>query len=75
VDAFLSVFGDDRFVLGLSADELAWYLPGDMEIGLMELVMRPDQIKETYLSKVAKANATINILFVRVSRVFSGALI
>jgi hypothetical protein len=57
VDAFIAAFGRDRFVLGLAADELAWFLPGGMETGFMELVMRPDQVKDAYLSKVAKANA------------------
>jgi len=57
VDAFLEAFGEDRFVLGLAADELAWFLPGDMETGFMELAMRPGPVKEAYLSKVARANA------------------
>lgn len=57
VDALVAAFGCDRFVLGPSADELAWFLPGGMEIGLMELAVRPGPVKETYLSKVARANA------------------
>jgi hypothetical protein len=57
VDAFIAEFGEDRFVLGPAAEELAWYLPGGMETGLMSLAMQPEKIKEVYLSKVANANA------------------
>jgi len=57
VDAFISAFGNDRFVLGRAGDELAWFLPGGMEIGLMEMALRPEQVKQVYLSKVARANA------------------
>jgi uroporphyrinogen-III decarboxylase len=32
-------------------------LPGNMEVGLMELAMQPEQIKKVYQSKVAKACA------------------
>jgi hypothetical protein len=56
VDAFINVFGQDRFVLGPSADELAWFLPGGMETGFMTLAMKPEEIKKVYLSKVARAN-------------------
>jgi hypothetical protein len=55
VDAFLKEFSQDRFVLGAAAEELAWFLPGNMETGLMELAMQPEQVKKVYLSKVAKA--------------------
>ncbi len=56
VDALLERFSQNRFVLGPSADELAWYLPGGMENGLMELATRPDEVKKVYESLVAKAN-------------------
>lgn len=56
-DAFLKAFAEDRFVLGPSAAELAWFLPGSMETGLMELSARPNEIKTVYESKVAEANA------------------
>ena len=57
VDAFLKEFAESRFVLGPSAGELAWFLPGGMETGLMELAMRPDDVKRAFLSKVAQACA------------------
>lgn len=57
VDALLEAFSKDRFVLGTSADELAWFLPGNLETGLMELAMQPQQVKNVYLSKVTKACA------------------
>lgn len=56
VDAFLERFSGDRFVLGPSAKELAWYLPGGMENGLMELAMKPSDVKKVYESLVAEAN-------------------
>lgn len=55
IDAFLKEFSDDRFVLGLSGQELAWFLPGGFEKGFMELASQPEVVKEVYLSQVAKA--------------------
>jgi hypothetical protein len=56
-DAFLEVFAEDRFVLGPSGGELAWFLPGGMEAGLMELSLRPEAVKTAYESRVARADA------------------
>jgi hypothetical protein len=57
VDAFLNEFGRTKFVLGSHAGEFAWFLSNNMEIGLMELALRPGEIKHIYDSKVASANA------------------
>lgn len=57
VDALIDEFKEDRFVLGTSAMEQAWLLLGGMERGLMEIAVRPDEIKQIYESRVVQANA------------------
>ncbi|AQQ70477.1 methylcobalamin:coenzyme M methyltransferase [Limihaloglobus sulfuriphilus] len=57
VEAFIAEFGEEKFVLGPSAAELAWFLPGGMEAGLMFMAMQPEKLKKIYMSKVASANA------------------
>ncbi len=55
VDAFITEFAKDRFVLGPSADELGWYLHGGLERGFMELAIRPEQVKQLYMTMVENA--------------------
>lgn len=55
VDAFLKEFGDDKFVLGPSGDEMGWYLMGGHERGFMELATRPDDVKRVYEAIVEKS--------------------
>jgi hypothetical protein len=60
VDAFIKEFSHDRFVIGSAAQELAWFLPGGMQTGLLECAMNPEIIKEIYLSQVERENALDN---------------
>ncbi len=55
IDAIISRFKDDRFILGPSGEEMAWLLLGGMERGMMEIAVRPQEIKQIYLSRVNEA--------------------
>ena len=57
VDALISRFKHDRFILGPSGEEMAWILLGGMERGMMEIAARPEEVKQIYLSRVRQACA------------------
>jgi len=57
VDAITAHFKNDRFVLGPSGEEMAWLMLGGWERGLMEVALRPEEVKKIYMSHVERAEA------------------
>ena len=57
VDAIISRFKHDRFILGPAGEEMAWLLLGGMERGMMEIASRPQEVKQIYQSRVRQAEA------------------
>ncbi len=57
VDAVIAAFKEDRFVLGPCGHLDAWLLLGGMERGLMEIAMRPGEIRRIYETLAEKAIA------------------
>ncbi len=57
VDALIKEFKEDRFIIGPSAQENAWFLPGGMERGFLEIAQAAEKTKDVFESLVDKAIA------------------